>query len=91
MEFPPGDTFQFMHHNLVCRGDFNLGECFEGEPTGTYLIFSGITDAYIYPWFLNINYVLETGFYYHPIYKSLNRSLSKKIKLYRPTIVNIIN
>ena len=91
MPFPPGDTFHFTNLNPLCREDIDSSGCFEGDPTGAYLIFSGLSDASYYPWFLDREHVLEGGYYYKPLYKYLNRSLSKKMNLFRPTIVNIIN
>lgn len=89
--FIPGDTLHFTQLFKICRGDVDSGECFKGNPMGIYQFFSGVPNATVYPWFLNRKYVLETGPYYRPLYKSLNHSLSKKMKLFRPTIINIIN
>jgi hypothetical protein len=82
--FQPGDTT----YAPVPRVDPILSKCFY---INDYLFFSAVTDAYNYPEYFDPIYIRNKSTPDQKLYDKMNRSLLKKLELFRPAIVHITN
>jgi hypothetical protein len=58
---------------------------------GSYKFFSSVTDTYHYPEYFNPAYVRNQKNPNQELYDQMNRSLYKKLQLFRPAMLDIIN
>lgn len=82
--FQPGDTT----YAPVPHADPFLKKCFFAD---YYLFFSSVTDEDNYPEYFDPVYIRNKSTPNQKLYDSMNRSLLKKLELFRPAIVHIKN